>query len=108
MENSKTSQYTWNSAHIDDTDIPLYVAAVGRNFKFPMNVNLATALSLNNAEQSTFYAYFRDVSIDSTFTTSVLQILIEDWRTPHRTGWDTQRTTKSFQIENVVKAHVQV
>ena len=33
VENSKTSQYAWNSAPIDDTDIPRSLAAVGRYFK---------------------------------------------------------------------------
>ena len=32
IENSKTSQYAWNNAPIGNTDIPRYVAAVGRHF----------------------------------------------------------------------------
>ena len=36
------------------------------------------------------------------------QILIEDWRTTHRTRWNKQRAAKSFQIGDVVKSHAQV
>ena len=36
--NIKTSQYAWNSAPIDETDIPRCVAAIGRDFKFPLDV----------------------------------------------------------------------
>ena len=35
IENSKTSQYTWNSVYMDDTAIPRYLASVGRHFKLP-------------------------------------------------------------------------
>ena len=39
-QNIKTSQYAWNSAPIDDTDIPRCVAAVGREFRFPLDIEL--------------------------------------------------------------------
>ena len=40
IEHNKTSQYDWNSAPIDDTDIPRCLPAIGRIFKFPMDVEL--------------------------------------------------------------------
>ena len=89
IENSKTSQYAWNSAPIDDTDIPRCVAAVGRHFQFPMDVQLNKTPELNDADQSALYDYLRDVSIDSTFATSVLQVLVEERRTVHRDRWNT-------------------
>ena len=36
--NVKTSQFAWNSAAIDHTDIPRCVVAVGREFKFPLDI----------------------------------------------------------------------
>ena len=90
IENSKTSQYVWNSAPIDDTDIPRCVAEVGRHFKFPMDVQLNKTPELNDADHSELYDYLRDVSIDSTFVTSVLQVLIKERRTAHRDRWNTQ------------------
>ena len=105
LKNSKTSQYAWNSAPIDNNNIPRCVAAVDRHFKFPMDMNLAAAPSLNNEDQSVLYTYLRDFSIDSTFATSVLHISIKDQRTAHCTRCNIQHAAKSFQIGDIVKAH---
>lgn len=44
----KTSQYGWNSAPINDIDIPRSVAAVGYHFQFPVDVKLAGSPTLNS------------------------------------------------------------
>ena len=108
QENYKTSQYAWNSSPIDDTDIPRSVAAVGRHFKFPMDVKLLSSPVLNSADDTALYTYLRDVSNDSTFATSVLQVLVEERRTAHRDRWNKEHARKPFEIGDVVKAHVQV
>ena len=108
IENCKTSQYAWNSAPIDDTDIPRSLAAVGRHFKFPMDIDLNVAPTINCHNQSALYTYLRDVSNDSQFATSILQVLIEERRTAHRLRWNTDRAAKLFKVGDVVKAHVQV
>ena len=107
-ENSKTSQYAWNSAPIDDTDIPRCLAAVGRHFKFPMDVTLSADPSMNDDNQSALFNYLRDVSDDSQFFTAVLQILIEEHRISHRDRWNNKQAEKQFKVGDVVKAHVQV
>ena len=106
-ENFKTSQYVWNSAPIDDTGIPRSLAAVGRRFKFPIDVKLSSDPTLNDEDQSTLYTDLRNVSIDSKFATSVLQILIEGRKTAHCNRWNSQRAAKSFHVGDVVKARVQ-
>ena len=108
LQNYKTSQYGWNSAPIDDTDIPRSIAAVGRHFKFPMDVKLAGSPTLNSENNSALYKYLRDVSNDSAFATSVLQVLIEERRTTHRERWNVNHVAKPFELGDVVKAHVQV
>ena len=47
IENCKTSQYAWNSAPIDDTDTPRSLAAVGCHFKFPMDIDINVAPTIN-------------------------------------------------------------
>ena len=84
VENSKTSQYSWNSAPIDDTDIPRSIATVGRHFKFTMDVKLSPPPTINDEEQSALYIYLKDVSTDSQFSTTVLQMLVEEQRAAHR------------------------
>ena len=67
IQNAKTSQYAWNSAPIDNTDICRNVAAVGRTFKFPFGVELSPAPLLDSEINSTLLNYLRDVSTDSAF-----------------------------------------
>ena len=84
IKNSKTSQYAWNSAPIDDADIPRYITAVWRHLKILMDVNLNAMPNHNCQDHSALYTYLRDVSIKSVFATSVLQELIEKRRSAHR------------------------
>ena len=83
-QNIKTSQYIWNSARIDDTDIPRYLADVGREFRFPLDIELLNQPSLNNKEHSALFHYLRNFSGNSQFSTSILQTLIEERRSAHR------------------------
>ena len=99
IENSKTSQYTWNSALIDDTDIPRCLAAVGRHFKFPMDIDLNAAPNINCNNQSALYICLRDISSDSLFATSVIQVLIEERRTAHRSRWNKDRAENCYKLE---------
>ena len=64
--------------------------------------------TLNPSNQSAVYKYLRDVSNDSNFATSVLQVLIEERRTAHRNRWNTDRTPKFFEIGDVINEYVQV
>ena len=73
-----------------------------------MDVQLSPTPILNDINQSALYTYLRDVSTDSQFATSVLQVLVEEWRTAHRTRHNSQRAAKIFKVGDIVKAHVQV
>ena len=77
IENCKTSQYAWNSTPIDNTDISRSMAAVGCHFKYPMDVSLNEDPSMKFKDHSVVHSYLRDVLNDSTFSTSILQVLIE-------------------------------
>ena len=76
ITNVKTLQYAWNSAPIDNTDIIRSVAAVGQEFKFPMDMELQPTPTLNDSSNSALFQYLRHVSCNSTFAQSVLQVLI--------------------------------
>ena len=73
-----------------------------------MDVKLPPAPNLNDVDQSLLYTYLLDVSTDSQFATSVLQILVKERRTSQRTRYNSQRTAKLSKVGDVVKAHVQV
>ena len=72
--NLKTSQYAWNSAPIDNTDIQRCVAAIGREFKFPMDMELQPSPTINSTNNSALFEYLRDVSCHSEFSKSILQL----------------------------------
>ena len=84
------------------------MAAVGRDFKFPMDVKLSAMPTINSNKKSALYKYLRDVSNNSTFAVSVIQVLIEERRAAHQDRWNKNKDTQSFEVCEVVKAHVQV
>ena len=45
--------------------------------------------------------------MDSTFTTAVLQLIVEERRTAHRKHWNNGKEPQLFLVVDVVKAHVQ-
>ena len=108
IQNAKTSQYAWNSAPIDSTDIIRSMVAVGRAFRFSIDVSLSPSHILNTKSNSTLFNYLRDVSTDAKFSLSVLQILIEEQRSTHRDRYNNGKTLCTLKIGDVVKAHVQV
>ena len=108
LQNAKTSQYSWNSTPIKNTDITRSMAAIGRDFVFPLDVSLSLTLILNTETNSSLFNYLLDVSTDSTFSLSLLQILIKERRAAHRDRQSKGKIQCSLKIEDVVKAHVQV
>ena len=54
------------------------------------------------------FKYLLDVSTNSQFPISVLQILLEKRITKHRERWNKGRHQKNFKVGDVVKAHTQV
>jgi len=72
LTNIKISQYTWNSAPIDNIDIPRCL---------------------------------RNVYKKSTFSTSVLQILIEQRRLLHQCRQNKVKTGLTFKVGDLVKTH---
>ena len=84
------------------------MAAVGRDFRFPLDVDLAPTPTLNDNNNSALFSYLRDVSNDSAFATSVLQCLIEERRQAHKNRANMEKEPSTLKVGDVVKAHVQV
>ena len=104
-QNIKTPQYVWNSVPIEDTYISRCVAAVGREFRFPLDIELLDQPSINNKEHSALFHYLRNVSCNSHFSISVLQTLIEKHRSIHRERWNKNREEYKFNKGDAVKDH---
>ena len=74
FQNAKTSQYAWNGVHIDNTDITRSMAVVGCDFRFPLAVSLSPAPILNTESNISLFDIISDMSTDSTFSLSILQV----------------------------------
>ena len=74
IQNDKTSQYTWNSAPINDTNVMRSVAAVGREFIFPLDIELLLTTNLNPNNTQLLFKYLLDVFTNPQFSISVLKI----------------------------------
>ena len=72
IRTAKTAQYAWNSAPIDGTDVVRSVAAVGREFRFPLDVELSPSPTLNDETNSNLFQYLRDTAADSAFALSIV------------------------------------
>ena len=59
------------------------IAAVGREFRFPMDTELLTTPTWNTDNNQALFKYLQDVSKNSQFPIFILQILIEESRTAH-------------------------
>jgi hypothetical protein len=108
VQNAKTSQYAWNSAPIDDTDVTRSMVAVGRDFRFPIDVELSPTPTLNDSRNSALFNYLRNVSNDSKFAQSLVEILVQERRERHRDRHNKDKVQPQFKLGDVVKAHVQV
>ena len=100
IENAKTSQYAWNSTPIDDTDVPRSLAAIGHEFRFPLDVDLSPTPTLNSETNNNLFSYLRDVSTDSKFALSVLQ---DERRTYMSEKHTSSKTECELRVGDVVK-----
>lgn len=108
FQNVKTSQYAWNSSPIDNTDVTRSMAALGREFRFPLDVELSPSPSLNDSANSSLYTYLRHMSSDGKFATSVVEVLAEERRQSHRDRINNSKAASNFQIGDAVTARVVV
>ena len=89
-------------------DIARSKAAIGCEFRFPLDVELSATPNLNNVHNSALFFYLRNVSTDSVFALSIIQILIEDRHNAHRDRYNKDKLICNLKVEDVVKVHVQV
>ena len=78
MHNAKTSQYAWNSAPIDGTDILRSVAAIGLQLSFLLEAELIRTDTTLNQGNSDLYEYLWHICNNFQILTSILHILIKE------------------------------
>ena len=104
LQNYKLAQYGWNSAPIDNTDVPRSLPAVGREFGFLLDIDLRPLPNMNDQTNKELYGYLRDVSSQSKFAEEVIKILAEDRRKAHRDRHNNNKERQVFKVGDVVTA----
>jgi len=89
-------------------DVIRSLAAVGREFRFPLDVQLSPSPTLNDESNSHLFQYLRDVSNESQFALSIIQILVEERRQSHQAHHNKDKVPTPFKVGDIVKKHVQV
>ena len=69
-------------------------------------MELSPTPNLNNVHNSASFSYIRNVSTESDFAISVLQILIEDRRNAHRDRHNKDKLLCDLKVGDIVKVHV--
>jgi len=85
------------------------MVALGREFLFPLDLELsALPTELNDESNTALFQYLRDVSNDSIFAREVVKLLIEEHRDHHRQLHNKNKVAPQFKVGDVVKVHIQV
>lgn len=108
IETSHCAAYAWNSSCIDGTDISRSVVAVGREFKFPLDIALHDAPTPVDGSVFAVHAFLRLGQENSQFAQKILQLLTEERRTYHRERANETRNQQLFQLGDLVMVRVAV
>jgi hypothetical protein len=108
VETSECAAYAWNSSAIDGTDIIRSVAAVGREFKFPLDINLSSTPIPVDSDVFAVHSFLRLAQTSSQFAIETLRILTEERRAYHRERINETRSQQLFATDDIVMVRVQV
>ena len=75
--------YNWNNAPIDGIYILRSIPAIGRELKFPFDINLNAMPKLVQNNANAALDYIKLIDSSRNFSSSILKILIEDRRISH-------------------------
>ena len=102
------AEYDWNSTPTNDTDILRSIPAIGREVKFPLDININTISKLvqNNANVALDYLKFIDSSCN--LFSSILKILMEDRRIGHAERVNNSRNLVVWNTRYIVMARTAI
>ena len=100
--------YAWNSAPIDGTDILRSTVAIGREFRFPIDIDLSALpqLTQNNAQSAVDFLRLTDSN--RRFSSAILKILIEDRRDAHAERVNNNKNIVTLVVGDIVMARTAV
>ena len=102
VETSHCAAYAWNSSCIDGTNIIRSVVAVGREFKFPLDLSLQDPPISVDGNVYAVHSFLRLAQTNSRFAMNVLQLLTEERRSYHRERANETRNQRLFELGDLV------
>lgn len=110
VEAVHVAAYAWNASTIDGTEIIRSVPAIGRPFRFPIDVALTIPPDMPTANNATVnvYDFLRLGQAQSVFAQNILRLLTEDRRTHATEQINNTRKPIAFQVNDIVAVKVQV
>ena len=108
VEVAMVSAYAWNSMPVDGTDIIRSIPAIGRPFRFPMDVAIAPFPPLITDAANSTVQYIRSISKDAFFARELTTWLAEERRQRHRERANSTKSAIKYNVGDMVMARVQV
>ena len=100
--------YAWNSVPIGGTDILRSIPAIGRELKFPLDINLNAMPKLFQNNTNTTIEYIKLTESSRSFSSSILKILIEDRRIAHAERINNYRNLVVLHAGDIVMARTAI
>jgi hypothetical protein len=100
--------YAWNASVIDGTDIVRSVAALGREFKFPLDIQLSSEPVPVDGDVGMLHGFLRVHQDHARLANEFLKVITEDRRCYHRERMNQNRVQVLYKVGDVVLVRVQV
>ena len=100
--------YAWNSAPIDGTDIIRSIPAIGREPRFPIDINFSALPKLAHNSSQSALDLSKLIDYSHHFSSSILKFLIEDRRTAHAERINNNRNIVVLEPGDIVMARTAI
>ena len=100
--------YAWNSAPINGTDILRSTVAVGREFRFPIDIDLSAFPQLTQNNAQSVVDFLRLTDSNRQFSSALLKILIEDRRDAHTARVNNNKNIFDLVVDDIVMARTAI
>ena len=84
------------------------MAAIGSQFKFPLDIECYALPVLKDPSNSVLFFYLHSVSTDSVFASDILKMLVQELCQYYCNRQNSTHIKSAFAIGDVVKVYVQV
>lgn len=80
VEAAMVLAYAWNASPVDGTGIIRSVPAIGRELKFPLDIELSEEPKIEDDDGENLLTYIRNLGRDAPFIRKMLAFILEDRR----------------------------